>query len=360
MVVRSRATSITLALLTLAMLAGCQSESDDESGAAELPLPELSLGVPEGEIEMVLPEAAPPTELALRLSVGERFPLKKTVSQRLIQGSALSESLLETWMAITVEEARGEQFRLGVQYLAVAYRHSIGGNTVYYDSRARQSEIHPDALLYHGLAGNRFSFWLSAENQIVSVEGFDQFLMRCVRAIPEGQRQAALDKLAIQVGESRIANFVDDTIGLLPTGRVAPGQQWSRSRSALQPLPMELEQTCTLSRLTDDTAEIELVGRVHPSVNQSVVAASGMASGMKLHLTSGQSFGRCVIRRNSGLPVKSEVKLTVNLKVELPDGRLVDQRKDIITQIEVFQQSGSPIEVSSPRAAASTNPPAGS
>lgn len=340
---------LALAWLCSLALCGCQSENPDSEEPPDLGLPELNLGVLD-EVEG-FPGSTDnePTRVELKLQIGERFPLKKTVIQRLIQGGTMSESVLDMWMSITVKEIRSDRIDLGVRYLDVAYRHNIAGKIVVYDSRARQDSIPDEARLYEGLVGNGFDFSLNKTNEIVAVEGFDAFLHNCVRRVPIDQRQAALDDLVARVGESRIANFVDDSIGMFPNGEARPGDSWKRVRNVLQPVPMQLEQTCSLARLTEETAEIDVVGRVQPTVNRNLDGSSG--NGLQVHVAGGQSYGRCVVRRNCGLPINSEVKLMLDLKVQLPGGQVVDQRKEIITRIETFQQSGPTLEISRPNRA---------
>lgn len=80
--------------------------------------------------------------LELRLQVGDRFPLIKTVEQRLRQQSPdggppiVSSSKLVMTLAIIVEDIDQGAKTLGVRYQRVRYEHDIAGEKVSYDSAA--------------------------------------------------------------------------------------------------------------------------------------------------------------------------------------------------------------------------------
>src|SRR5262249_43299222 len=79
-------------------------------------------------------------ELALRLKVGDRFPLKKRIRQQLTQqdgkGTALgmNVSFLELLLSLEVQEIRDGNKLLGVRYHRVHYGHNIAGRQVEYSS----------------------------------------------------------------------------------------------------------------------------------------------------------------------------------------------------------------------------------
>lgn len=335
---------IAVALICLvASASGCGSSDGNPEDADSVALPELSL---DAALDDVQDTELGSAELSLNLERGLRVPLKKTVSQRLMQGNSVSHSRLELWMSIQVVDIVDNRHKLSVQYLAATYTHDIGGQTVLYDSRAQGSPIPREARLYSGLVNNGFSFWLNDRNEITELDGFDHFLYRCVQGIPEQERQSALAELAAQVGEAEIANFVDDSIGLLPYGVTKQGATWTRTRRALQPLPMELELKCTLAELSGDSAEIDLVGYVHPTANERLKSNQTDGPRFRVDVKSGQSYGHCQIRRSTGLPISSEVKLMLDLVVHVPGALPVEQKKEIVTRIELFQPSSQTLSIS--------------
>src|SRR5581483_3711831 len=66
------------------------------------------------------------SDLALKLEVGQRFPLVKTVEQRLTQalptGMSVGHSRLDLQLSLVVEEVRSRQHRLGVRYHRVRFQ----------------------------------------------------------------------------------------------------------------------------------------------------------------------------------------------------------------------------------------------
>ncbi|OYW24339.1 MAG: hypothetical protein B7Z55_02470, partial [Planctomycetales bacterium 12-60-4] len=113
---------------------------------------------------------AEPSDLALQLPVGTRFPLVKTVDQRLTQqlgsGPVVGQTRLELRMSLLVEEQRQDARRLSVRYHRVRYAQDLGGEQVSYDSDNPPILIPPAALVYSGLKDNTFSFWLGADNRV--------------------------------------------------------------------------------------------------------------------------------------------------------------------------------------------------
>ena len=346
---RSMICALCCALLAVT---GCGSEEDSEAPAGQETV--LDINWP-SDTENETAAAQPDANTQLKLKVGQRFPLRKIVSQTLTQfGSeqqAQSQSRLELMLEVRVDDVQATRTKMQVRYLAVLYSQSINGQTTFYDSRAAQQEIPPAALMYQGLVNNGFSFWIGADHQIGELEGFDEFLGRCVNAIPETQRQDAIAILAAQVGESKIANFIDDSIGLLPeSGDPQVGQKWQKTRHVLQPLPIQLDMNCSLDRVNSEDLEISVVGRIRPNVSQSLNHQTN--PGLRLTVEKGHSLGSCRISRASGLPIQSQQKMELDFLVHIPNGGQIRQHKQIITEISTYEQNSAPIQLNKPAAAA--------
>ncbi|MHC4880412.1 MAG: DUF6263 family protein, partial [Planctomycetota bacterium] len=280
---------LSIAAGILLTVAGCGTDQADPLGDLEIPdLPvaqsETDTSASQTELSgTAVPEAKPnedtgPTEADLRfaLNVGDHFPLRKTIEQSLSQqttsGPVTSKSRLSLMFAISVDAADEGRRRLTVRYQRVQYEHDILDEHIEYDSQQAPQFV-PDALqVYHGLAGNGFSFWIGADNRIIDVLQFDDFLKRCVRHAPQERRAALLEQIVATQQDEGFANFVDDSIGLLPykpaaEGRetaVAVDEQWQKSRRLMRPLPMEIRTTYTLSELTDSLAKVAIIGSIDP------------------------------------------------------------------------------------------------
>ena len=291
-------------------------------------------------------------KLELHLQPGDRFPLVKTVEQTLIQQSEISPAMartkLELTMIITVEDAKADAILLGVRYNRVSYQHDINGQLLSYDSGSHQGEVPWDAIPYAGMVNNGFSFWLGRNNSIRELVGYREFLERCVANVPLSRRETLLSEISNRFGDDGVANFVDDTIGLLPyddtvdaaaATRVMPGDLWTRERRLMQPVPIHLTSTYRLATLNKESAEIEITGRVAPG-------EAGAPSDIgRIRIIGGQSLGRCIVDRPTGLPLEMNLSRFIKMQLTTPDNQNVIQEKQIETTIRTFpQMRGSTVE----------------
>lgn len=290
--------------------------------------------------------------LQLQLTAGDQFSLVKTVTQNLVQKSAdapaVARSQLELHMDISVEEVTAEHVQLTVLYRRVAYSHDVNGQQVDWDSATHQGIVPAELSPYAGMVNNGFSFRLGMNNQIREVIGYDRFLQRCVQNSPAEKR----DMLLAQLGNSEVAGFVDDSIGLLPydvrtnansAAKIAVGDQWSRNRKISAPTPVNVSTTCRLLSLTKDTAEITLSGRMTPD-NATTAHADAI-----VQIIDGRSSGSCIVDRKTGLPLESNRNEFMNLRVRTGNGGFVEQEKQVKTTIRATGTTTRGPIVSNPR-----------
>jgi hypothetical protein len=364
----NRACRAIACLLIGIVLAGCNSfqgsfsETDaefddleldlegDAAPVAKKPKPATIPTDEEGDPDALeLPAAG---ELGLRLAVGDRFPLLKTLEQRLTQpgehGPATGASRLDVLMSLAVEEIRDGQTRFAVRYHGVRYREQdLDGNVVEYDSAQPPGEVPPQALAYAGLVNNGFSFWLGPDNRLIDLVGFRDFVQRCLRDVPPAYRQAVVDQLSAANGTNGIASFIDDSIGLLPVSSDSPskrvavqeGTAWELPvRSIDGPVPLQVATQCRIKGLTERTAEIDLFG--------SIGAARHIdpQHGWKITVLGGRCLGSCTVDRRTGVPTNSLVQRYVDLILELPDGTELKQRKEIVSTITAYLHQDRELE----------------
>ncbi|MFN6152369.1 MAG: DUF6263 family protein [Planctomyces sp.] len=283
--------------------------------------------------------------LELRLNRGDRFPLMKTVEQTLMQKSethpAFAKTRLELSLAITVQDVQPDAVLLGIVYSRVVSAHDISGRRLRFDSAAQQDSVPWDAIPYAGMVGNGFSFWLGRDNRIRELVGYREFLERCVERVPLERRQSLLAELSGRFGDDGVANFVDDSIGLLPYDSsvdteartlVMPGDVWTRERRLMQPVPVHLTSTYTLTSINERTAEIEIAGRIASS---EAVNSNGPG---RVRISGGRSEGTCIVDRATGLPLEVSVTRTMSLRVATEEGVEVQQDKSIVTTIRAFPE----------------------
>ncbi|HLJ12532.1 MAG TPA: DUF6263 family protein [Planctomycetaceae bacterium] len=310
-----------------------------------------------GEAAAVAPPAAapaapaPPSQLGIK--VGDRFPLMKTVEQTLRQpspqGLGISRSTLEMLLSITVEELRQPeplrpeddshrgQKRLKVKYDRIRFAQELPGvPRVEYDSNAPAGPISPAARGFEGLKDNGFAFWLSSDNQFVELVGFDDFFNRCWKDVATEQRRQMFAAAASPPTEA-IANFVDDSVGLLPAMMIREGDAWTRDRQISLPVPVRTSTKYTLRRLNSETAEIDVLGTIFPSPHAPQPAIGDVG----LIIRGGQSFGSCLVDRRTGLPILSSVEQTLDMFVKAADGSEFEQQKTTVTTIKSFPETGS-------------------
>lgn len=284
--------------------------------------------------------------LELRLQRGDRFPLIKTVEQMLVQKSdqypAVARTKLELTMAIQVEQVRDDAVLLSVRYSRVFYSHDLNGQRLEFDSQAPAQQPPYDVQPYAGMVNNGFAFWLGKNNRILELVGYQEFLQRCVEQVPADRRQSLLSEISHKFGDDGVANFIDDSIGLLPyddkvdadsATRVLPGDVWTREMRLMQPAPVYLTSTYRLVSLNDRMAEIDITGRI--ASGESI----GQGRNGNLKITGGHSIGRCLVDRTTGLPVETTLTRYISMIVRLPNGLEVPQDKQIVTMIQAFPEA---------------------
>lgn len=344
----------TLVIACLLSLSGCGWWNGQADETEEDPI--LTAEDPSAAEGSATPEA-PKQKLELNLKPGDRFPLVKTVEHTLRQpapeGWTISRSNLEMLLSVTVSEIhepdrgqqppdpRAGQKKLQVQYHRVRFSQELPGrNKVDYDSNAPVLPIPLAAQGYHGLKDNGFEFWLSVDNQILEIVGFDQFLDRCLRDVLPARKQQVRAAMAATSGGDGITNFVEDSIGLLPTTAVREGDGWTRERQVLQPVPMYTSTRYTLRRITDEIAEIDILGSVSASATYG--PSNQPNNEINVTIRGGNSLGNCLLDRRTGLPMQSRVEQSLDMNVRLADGSEFDQQKTTVTTIKYFPEQGDP------------------
>lgn len=294
--------------------------------------------------EKLEPPMADGATLELHLPPHEPLPLMKTVEQVLVQktqdGERVSHSSLELAVTLRLEEkAQDGSQLLSVVYNRVRYRQDVAGRTFVFDSTVPNPQLPVEALPYKGLVGNGFSFWIGKNHRIVKPVGFADFLKRCIREVPPAQQQRVLMAFSDAADEG-VANFVDDSFAFLPPDpHVKEEATWTRERRLTKPIPIFLNSQCTLKRMTDQYAEIDIDGTI--ATTKTFAPKNVQPSDLQVIVRGGRSKGRCEIDRKTGLPLHSEIKRYVDMEVKTADGQRFDQQKITTTTIRLFPQQSS-------------------
>lgn len=292
------------------------------------------------------------SELRLRLRPGERFPLRKLIEREVVQttpnGTPQVHRLqIELTLGMTVDEVRAGETRFQVRYDRVRYTHHMGAEVVEFDSAAPPPRVPLSLRAWQAMVGDGFAFWVGRDNQIANVEGFQEFLQRCLTVIPEDRRQEVLMSIESTSGENGVSDFVDNAIGLLPFGESKGlGDTWRRSRHIGRPVPMVVDSQYTLKELDEQQAVIQINGRITPSTTLMETPRAELAR-VRMSVREGTTWGTCTIYRDTGLPQRSRVEHEILMTVHTSAGGVFDQRVRGATTIEAFPRpTGGPAAIS--------------
>lgn len=332
---------LTILILCSSIFSGCSETGTPktESGTVE----DWGATAPEQNVVRSQPDKDS-AKLKLKLKTGDRFPLRKVVEQELIQDSQGGSTnqiatRLELMFAISVIGQIDDRTQLQVRYEQVKYQHRIGDQVTSFDSTRNVAQVPVSFQAYRDMVGDGFSFWIGPENQIVSVEGFTEFINRCLRNVPVAERNQVALGIEAGSGESGIANFIDNSIGLLPYGGVYhPGDTWERPSHIGRPVPMLVNNKYTLKDLNEKSATIDIRGEIIPS---TTMTSTDEQNGVRVTVKGGDTLGSCTIFRETGLPQRSHVEQNIDMTVMLSGAQQFDQRKRVTTTIEAFPMIGS-------------------
>lgn len=343
-----RLVQICLLILTVGLISACSKSPSPAEVAGTADEPAVATSAP-------LTDEEP--NLALRLKVGDKFPLQKTVVTTLVQpgpsGMERSTSHKEFLLTITIEAMpqegpRAGHRQMGVTFHAVRFSRELNGQKLEYESRKSQGPVPAAAQPYQGMVGNSFSFWLNPHNQIEGIIDFDKFVKRCLKGIPAERVEEVWNNLAIQSGTDGIASFVDDSIGLLPKSKVAIGDSWTVTRQAQQPIALVCKNRYTLQQIDGQQAEISILGEILPSAVLVDTIPGARQNNLSMSIKGGKSTGSCTIDLRTGLPIHSQVEQFVDMFVKLKNGEEFTQHKQMITTIRAFPSMDRPASPDGP------------
>lgn len=321
----------TLSVLAMLLVAGCHSEQAEPEPEPRLP-------------DWVRTEPSAPSEgarLALRLKPGDRFPLRKVIEREVVQSPPQGEPQvhrlrIELTLAMTVEDVRDGETTFRVRYDRVRYAHHMGKEVLEFDSAAPPARVPLSLRAWQAMVGDGFSFRVGRDNQIAAVEGFQEFLHRCLASIPPEHQPDVVLSIESTSGENGVADFVDNAIGLLPSGeQQSPGDSWRRMRHIGRPVPMVIDNLYTLKELDDRLAVVQISGKITPS---TTLMQTPLPEHPRVRMTvrEGSTWGTCTLFRDTGLPQRSRVEHDLLLTVHTSGGGVFDQRVHGVTTMEAF------------------------
>jgi len=339
-----RAATFGVIALGICLLSpGCGSSEDESVSESEPVLPAWNDDSEPPKLATQTEQA--PADLTLNVQTGDRFPMKKIIDREVTQeipGEAprTHHLRIELSLGVTVEDVTSEGIKLAILYDRVIYKLERPGEVLEYDSKYPRPNLPLSIRAYNAMVKDGFSFWIGSDHQIQKAEGFEEFIARCLQDIPDAQRHEVMLSLESSSGDSSIADFVDNAIGLLPPHEQrVPGDFWSRTRHVSRPIPMDIENKYTLLSVTDDLATVGISGVITPSTTVASDPTSGAAQ-VRMVVEGGTTQGECTLYRDSGLPRKSNVEHDLTMTVFTAENLSFKQRVRGQTTIEAYPQIG--------------------
>ena len=330
---------LVIALILGAWLVGCSGESPTET--SETRTNEASLKTS----PVVLESDSTSVSDALaggRFKPGEKFPFRRVVEQKLVQDSLKGpvtqvETRLELQLTVSVLDRIDDQSKLNVECEEVKYSQQIGEEFIEYDSSLALVET-PDGLLpYRTLVGSQLQFWMNSSNEIVSVDGFDEYREAVSSGDASSQLPGEILGLNSVETDEDIVAYISELIGLLPCHDSSrQGDQWVRTQQISQPVPMHATTKYEITDVDDDVAQVQLKGNVIPA---KTPVMTDEQAGVQVTVTGGETIGTTTVLRKLGLPTRRDVTQEIHMVVTMSNTLQFQQTKQIRTTMESLSAS---------------------
>lgn len=191
----------------------------------------------------VLSSCAQPVELKYDFQVGEVY--NSTVTSAIdmtmkVQGMEIPMNMEVTvGVSYKVVEDKGSSYILETQYTKMSNKvESLYGNVVF-DSDTPDAD--PASKLYASLTGIPFLMEMSDSGETLDVSNADALVDNVVSQLgdlPQEQR-AQMEQLVRETfGGDALKNNVEMVAGMLPHGKVSPGDKWERDMNVNTGIPI--------------------------------------------------------------------------------------------------------------------------
>ena len=273
-----------------------------------------------------------PFKLSLKVTPGDRIPLRKVVDTTLTQtrGGGVGDAhrtRTEIDLTLTAEDVQPLQARWGVRYDRVRVTRTMDGQEMVFEAApgVLQATDDVEARAYQAMTQAGFAFAVDGTNRVVSLDGFDRFLAACLGGVFPSQTRA--DPAAA------VAEFVDPAVGVLPfRTELVLGQQLRVPASVDAPLSMQWREQVTVDAMGPQTVTL--------SGTANVPAAQ--AAGVPVEVLGGSIRFEAVLFRDSGLPQSARRTETIQMLARLSSGEAVPQTKTTVTTVQAFPRPNSP------------------
>ena len=322
----------TLSLLVVGLLWSCSSETSSVGENETAPVWEIEQSEDPNPAPIV--ERAPAPR---QLQPGDRFPLKKTVVEELVQDSLSGpksqiKTRLEQLFTISVTDRIGERTKLAVTFDRIQYTQQVGDEITTYDSLTPPADIPEELLPHHLLANDGFSFWIGSDLQVVSADSFQEFLARRAQSVTASQIQTARFESTPVADQADLATAISQFIGMQPIApTVHTGDQWQRIESLDRPVLLSVNNRYTVQSVNAQSVEVAVLGSIAPF---AVPVVGDEQSDVRVVVTGGEVVGSYTLLANSGIPQQSHVEELIQMRVQMSNALEFNQIKRTTTNID--------------------------
>jgi len=333
----------TSLILGALFLSGCSSEPSEETVKDDvLVMPAM----PNTTVDVQPVSAQNLSQPRIVMSKGQQHYFHKVIEQSL-SGDSLNSvtEKIELLLSMTVVEVTPKSYELEVSFHNIRYHNTIGDQQLVYDSRS-SADVPPEVLPYQGLLENGFNLVINRNNTIQKINGYPQFLEKCVSQYPAGLRQGILQQLGGGVTNnqeviSMAMSFLDESIALLPFGPLSSegdsfpvDATWPTTFSRSQPVPVEESIQSRIQHVSGDgqTVHVTIQGELRPLNPQGSVTANAV----RTRILGGEISGSCSVSLKTGLPKSCRIQRDVTLEIASLRQPPVTARKTVITSLEAW------------------------
>lgn len=240
----------------------------------------------------------------------------------------------EIGLTNTVSRDSAGNYTISIVYDQVKVKMDKNGQEQFFDAREGKNSGDPvEQSLYH-LLGVTLQARLDQNGKLLAVDGTDKIVSGVLATLPDIDplmRKKLTDQMEKLAGSQFLAELLGETAQLFPKTEVGIDDEWTTTSTQQLNGTLTADATCTLAAMTDSTAKIELVAKMHnsPDKNQAI-----SLSAVQMDLTGEQS-GYLVVARSSGIIVSSSMKADLEGVAHTAQG---DIPVTITTQKEVTSE----------------------
>jgi hypothetical protein len=284
--------------------------------------------------------------LRLKLPEGFRSAVTMTTEQditQVLQGRTIrmEQTMAMTYIVEVTEVDEDGAMTVRHTYTRVRLKQAGAGMLVEYDSDDPPETVPMQARGFAGLVGGSFALNISAEGEVLGVEGTKALIDGIIKQmqVPAGPQEKQMRQLfEQQFGDEAMRKKIEPLTAIYPAEPVAVGDSWTRTG----PVPVghgnRSTNTWTLKELTDGQAVLSVRSEFEPAPEDAeesddaagatpdVQSLSGSQQGtMRLNVATGwteradlaQNLSMTV--KNSGLSIPVTLKGSVTLAADEAD-----------------------------------------